>query len=494
MKVVLISSKYDSYGEGQLTDNLGLLYLTSFLEQNNISVELIDALYEKLSNEALKNRIIEAKPDLVGVSCYCGSRISDFKTIKLVKQINKNIITVLGGPQASSAAKDILTHIKELDLIVVGEGEHTLLELCKAIENKNNIFGIKGIAYLKDNKFIQTPFQPYIEDLDSLPFPARHKHPMYKKLDTKKLYYINKSVGIYNEVSSSTHVLTGRGCPFNCIFCSTSPFWGKKVRRRSIKNIIDEIIEIKNKYGIDIVNFADDTINLNKDFLLELCNSIIEHKLNIKWQCNFRALLNMTRDVLKIMSEAGCNGIRMGVESASPEVLKTIKKGINLKDVENIISWCDEFGISRRLNYIINLPDETYEDAKKTVELAKRLGEPFLLNTLVIYPGSPVEQIAREKGILQNDFSWTDPNPKLKHSLPGRITNIPLFIDKIPLHKSADLLFQIESGRKNSVSLFSRLLQVLKQMNSTRDFIKLFSKSNFIFLFTYFKFKLKKSS
>ncbi len=492
MKVTLISSWYDAFGEARYGDRLGVLSLAAFLEKNHIQVEIIDALWDDLSLNDLEKIILKSKPDLVGISCYAGSRSQDFKVIKIVKKANPNIVTVLGGPQATTTAEEILRNIPELDFIVQGEGELTLLELCKNIERNKEVKTIQGIAYMHDSTFIQNPLRPLVQDLDTLPFPARHLHPKYKSPDSSRMFYMDKAVGIYDEKISSVHVMATRGCPYNCLFCSTTPFWRYKTRFRSVENVVKEMESLKNSFGISSVNFADDTLNIDLNYLFSLCKLLVEKKLGFTWQCNFRANASANKDILMRMKEAGCTGIRMGVESGSPRILEQVKKGVTKEQVRNITKWCDEIGLGRRLNFIISFPGETFDEAKSTVEFAKELGEPYLVNPLAIYPGTQVEAIAKKNGCLPENFSWIDPQPHLKYSLPGRITDIPMFIDKIPFNKVADLIFQIESERKKFFSLSKRLKEVIKNINSWRDVLQLLSWSNFVYLFMYIKFRFFK--
>ncbi len=490
MKVTLISSLYDEYSEAKVADKLGILYLAAFLEQNHIQVEVIDALWDNLSLGDIKESILKSKPDVVGVSSYVGSRFQDFDIVRMVKKTNPKIVTVMGGPQASSAAEDALRHVPEIDFIVLGEGELTLLELCNNIKNNQEIESIQGIAYMKGGEFIQNPARPFIQNLDTLPFPARHLHSKYKNFDPERMFFVDNAVGIYDVKFSSVQVMASRGCPYNCLFCSTTPFWRYKTRFRSIENVVAELELLKSLYGVNSVNFADDTFNIDIKYLSSLCDLMVEKKLDFTWRCNFRANADVTKDMLIKMKEAGCIGIRMGVESGSPRILSQIKKGITKEQVRRIVKWCEEIGLRRRLNFIINFPGETLQEAQSTVEFAKEFGEPLLVNPLVIYPGTQIEAIAKENGCLPKDFSWADPNSRLKYSLPGRITTIPMFVDKIPFNQVADLIFQIESGRKKFFSLSKRLKDVIRNIDSMEDLLKLFSISNFIYLITYIKFRI----
>jgi len=492
MKVLLISSWYDAYGEAKYGDRLGILYLAGYLEQNGIQVEVVDALWDNLSSQKMEEIIANLNPDLVGVSCYIGSRFEDFKVIKLVKKINPKIVTVMGGPQATATAEDTLTHVPELDFIVLGEGEITLLELGRTIEKRaDNYESIKGIAYIKNKIFIQNPHREFIQNLDSLPLPARHLHPKYKSLDQTRMFYVDNPVGIYNEKFSTVQVMASRGCPYNCWFCSTTQFWRHSTRFRSVGNVMKELESLKQLYNVRAINFADDTFNINPKYLFSLCDAMIEKKLGFKWQCNFRANETATKELLIRMKEAGCTGIRMGVESGSSRILRQVK-GITKEQVRKIVSWCKEIGLGRRLNFIINFPGETIKEAKQTVGFAKEFGEPYLVNPLVIYPGTYVEEVAKKNGCLPENFSWSDPKPHLKYVLPGRITDIPMFVDTIPFRQVTDLIFRIESERKVFFSIFKRIKEVFRSIHSVSDLMKIFSVSNFIYLLTYFKFRLLK--
>ena len=490
-KITLISSWYDAFGEAKFADRLGILYLAAFLEQHHIPVEVIDALWDDLSLGELEKMISKSQPAIVGVSCYAGSRFQDFKVIKMVKKINPKIITIMGGPQATATAEDTLRHVPGLDYIVQGEGELTLLEICKNIEENKSIDHVFGLAYLRGSEFIQNADRPFVQNLDILPLPARHLHSKYKKLDPSRMFYFDKAVGIYDEKFSSVQVMASRGCPYNCSFCSTTVFWRNRTRFRSVENVIEELESLKKLYGVNSINFADDTLNIDVRYLFSLCELMIKKSLNFSWQCNFRASDNSTKDLLIKMKEAGCTGIRMGVESGSQRILREVK-GITKEQVRKIVKWCDEIGLRRRLNFIVNFPGETLEEAKETVAFAKEFGEPFLVTPLVIFPGTRVEAIAKENGCLPKNFSWADPHPRLKYSLPGRITQVPMFVDKIPFSQVTDLIFQLESDRKRFFSLSKRIKEVIKNVHSLDDIFKLLSLSNFVYLFTYLKFRLVK--
>jgi anaerobic magnesium-protoporphyrin IX monomethyl ester cyclase len=489
MKVTLISPWYVTFGEFKHADKLGMLYLASYLEKEGTEVEIIDALWEDIARDNLKGRLVKSKPDVVGLTCYTENRFQVFDIVRMVKDFNPRIVTVLGGPHVTDAAEDTLRNLPELDYVVKGEGELTFFELCQRIEEGKDVKSMQGIAFFQENRYFENSPRNLVDDLDSLPFPARHLHEKYKNLDPERMFYYEREFGEYGEKLSSVVIMVSRGCPYNCWFCSNTEFWGNRTRFRSLENVITELELLKMQYGINTINISDDTLNIKKDYINGLCDKMIEKGLGFTWQCNLRANSNVTKDLLLKMKAAGCTGIRMGVESGSPDIQKRVKN-IDLDFVREIVGWCDDLRLKRRLNYIVSFPDETLEDARKTIAIIKEFGEPFMVNPLVIFPGTQVEKVGRENGCLPPDFSWSNPRPRLKYSIsvPGR-SILPLFLDKIPFHKVCELILEAKAIRKRPSR---RTRDLFRRGFSVRWLFHLFSRANLIFAITAITFRIRR--
>lgn len=396
MKILLVNPRDSPTNElfsdaDGITAPLGLAYIAAYLRQHGFKeVKLIDANILKLNDDELKNAVNDFSPDVVGVGCLTPTIFNALNVVRIVKEIKKSVYTVFGGAHASAVPEEVLED-KNVDIVVRGEGEETMLALVKAISDKKPLSTVRGISYKNgSNAIIANPDRPLIKDLDSISFPAWDLLPMDK-------YYLPATrKGV---LGKSATVLTSRGCPFNCIFCSKAVF-GRTIRYRSPENIINEVEILKNKYNVREILFVDDTISLDKDRMIELCKLMIDKNLGISWECHSRVDA-VTDDLLKYMKQAGCRGIAFGIESGSPKMLENIDKRITLEQAMNAIKLCRKHKITSLCSFMFGNPGETKDTAKKTIDFAKKLDPDFAnFFALVPLPGSRVFKIAREKGRL----------------------------------------------------------------------------------------------
>jgi len=296
----------ERWTKGSSMPPLGLLYISAILEKNGFQVKVVPADILNLSWSEIKQEVQSFEPDLIGVTSNTENRFQSFKLIKFVKKAYPSAFTILGGPHASMASEDCLAHIPELDVVVRGEGEMTMLELCQALEKKKELSAaaeIQGISLKLSGKIKSNPQRPPIQNLDSLPFPAFHLIPFEK-------YNFRFEVPGQGMLPA-VNVMTSRGCPFNCNFCATPINWGRAVRMRSPQNVIKEIEFLIQKYGARVIFFFDDTFNANKERAAEICDLIIEKKLNIFWKCDVRLDL-IDKPFVEKMKEAGLFHLSFG--------------------------------------------------------------------------------------------------------------------------------------------------------------------------------------
>src|SRR3989344_2056206 len=389
---------------------LGLTYIAAVLEKNNFEVKIIDCMayyenIEKISedkyriglpeNELIK-QIREYNPDITGIACaYTIHENDSFKIAEIVKK-NSNSRVVIGGAHTSANPLQVLKN-KNIDVAVIGEGEITFLNLIK--NNFNGLDKIKGIAYRKNGKVKINPPAEYIKNLDDIPFPARHLVPME--------HYLNHPQNsIANMRKPTTEIITSRGCPFNCIFCSIHTVWGRKWRARSAKNVVDELEFLNKKYEIKEFRFFDDNISWDKKRIIEICDEIIKRKLDIRCDTpNGVAIATLNEEVLKKMKKAGYYKIVMGIESGSEKTLRFMRKPVALKHARKIIKICNKLGIWTWSTFVIGFPDETKEEINETIEFAKKSGLNFVTFYIAQpYPGTEMYKIYDEKGLLNSGF------------------------------------------------------------------------------------------
>lgn len=464
MKITLLvpPSGYlaERWSKGSTMPPLGIGYLAAVLEKEGYEVSILDSHIEELSKRGIVNKLREYKPDVVGVTFTTENRFEGFDTIELAKKALPDGIVVAGGPHVTLAADDTLKNVKSLDIIVRGEGEYSFLELIKAIEKKSDLRKVSGISFRDGKDIIHTPAHLLIMDLDEIPFPARH---LYKI----ELYNFFIDVPGRGKLKAG-NIMTSRGCPFRCNFCATPSVWGSKCRVRSPENVIAEIEQMVSNYRIEGLWVFDDTFNASKKRTAEICELMIEKKLNLSWFCEIRVDL-VDRELLKLMKEAGCYYVGFGVESGSARILdKVIQKRITLEQIDEVRIMCKEAGIIANPFFILSHPGETWDEAQKTLELMKKWsseGSPVSISLLHIYPGTRLEQMAYQMGVLPKDFSWSNRKEKRIYTLPSSQGDVPIFLDKLTWEQVSELLFQWAGTQKYSI-----IRKIPRALRSIRSF------------------------
>ena len=416
MKILLINPPLTgSIGSGILSVKtpLGLAYIASYLEKYGYNPEILDcmAYYEEikkvgdeyrvgLNEKAICKKIKEVKPELVGLSCsYTSYEKDSFDIADLVKKIDKRIVVVAGGAHSSANPHQILKN-KNIDMVVIGEGEETFLDIVRNLKNKAKLRNIKGTAVMNAKRIRINKLRKFIENLDEIPFPARHLLPMERYLKHPE-----------NSISSmrkpTTEIISSRGCPFNCIFCSIKTVWGNKWRGRSAKNVVDEIEFMYKKYGVREFRFFDDNLTWDKKRIIEICNEIIKRKLDIKWDTpNGVAISTLDYEVLKKMKQSGYYRIVMGIESGSLDTLKFIRKPHKLEKAEEIIKICNKLGIWTWSTFVIGFPYEKKEDIEKTINFAKKSGLNFATFYIAQpYAGTEMYEIYKKENLLESGIN-----------------------------------------------------------------------------------------
>lgn len=395
-------------------------WIASLLERNNISVKIIDFQIEDID---LPKLLQTENPLCVGVSGTTQSRFNSFKIIEKVKAVNKEIMTLYGGPHATPTAEDTLEHVSAIDVVVRNEGEITILEIMQALKKSQKVdfAKIQGISFREKGRIVHNTIRPFLKDLDELPLPAWHLFKMdrYKQ----DLECINLPGHV---------ILTSRGCPYNCSFCSARLLWNCHYSRRSATNVVDELEHLVDQYSIKGFKIFDSTFTINQRHVLSICNEINKRDFDyLRWECEIRAD-TVDKKLLQTMKAAGCYYVDMGLESASSRVRKKISKGISLQQVENVINWCDELELLVKLFITWGHPTETYNEALQTYRfLEKYQNRVYKMAThvgIMIYPGTEVEKFARQHGYLAPDFSWSHPYYDVANLNLGSDPEVPLLI------------------------------------------------------------------
>jgi len=415
--VILISPPF----RGLLREPVGLYYLAGVLKSNRISANIVDFNIELPTRPDFRKYIKNIAPKIVGVTAYTFNFSVAEKIINEIKGVDSSIITVMGGVHASALPNEILRNNPALDFIVVGEGEFTFLELCRKILDGETVENIRGLAHRIEDQVVINPPRELVMDLDDLPIPDRGLLPFWK----------------YPVAS----VQTSRGCPYNCIFCNINRFYGKKIRLRDPKKVVDECAFIVEKYKREKIFFFGDAFTFRFDWVVEFCDEILRRGLKFIWGCETR-VDNVSLPLLRRMRRAGCADIQYGIDYGDEVILGKLGKDISIESIINAVDWAKEAGLSVGAFFIFNVPGENRETIEKTFQLIKRIQPvPIEINLLTPYPGTAIwddperfgmriteknfDYYTTKKYVMENiNFKRNDFVPEFK-SLLKRLNLIP---------------------------------------------------------------------
>lgn len=377
---------------------LGPMYIAAVIRKI-CDVKIYDCGVQNITFEDLPRIIKKEKPDLVGVGPATSPRIYYyFKTLRIIKKINPNIKTLIGGPHASAVPSIIKYNF--MDFLVRGEGEFTVKELIQNFNKPKNYKKILGLSFKQNKKVIHNKPRSLIKDLDKLPFPARDLVPTTKYQGS-----------IMPLALPETNVIGSRGCPYLCSYCFKGIF-GATFRQRNPKKVVDEVEYLVKTYNIKTINFFDDDINLDPKYLANLCDEIIKRKLNhIKYKGQARVNKNLiTLELLKKMKKAGFYLICYGIESCNQRVLNRNHKGITLEEIKRTAKLTRKAGIRSLGFFMMGNLGEDLNTLEDTIQFASKLPLDYAQVTIAMpYPGTEFYEVAKKKGWLGAEFE-TDPH------------------------------------------------------------------------------------
>ena len=358
---------------------LGLAYVAAALEKSGFSVQIYDNYLLERQIDEVKAEIRRRQPQIVGITCSSLTYARCIETAKAAKEACPSCKVVVGGPHPSYMPETMLRH-QDIDYVVLGEGEQAMVNLARSIlngEQDQDICKIPGVACRINGEIVKTPVE-FINNLDTIPFPARHMLPM--KMYDRVLPYV--------DVKPVDTMSVLRGCPYQCAYCETRELWGTTCRAFSPQRIIDEIKHMKENLGTKGIYFIGDNFTINKKRTSELCHLIKENKLDIKWTCETRADL-VNKELLVDMKSTGCQTMFFGVESGSPRIQQKLNKNIDLHEVKRTFELCKQVGIRTATSFMLGIPGETVEDMQDTFKFAKALNADIcMFNIYSACPGS----------------------------------------------------------------------------------------------------------
>ena len=361
---------------------LGIAYLAAVLEEKGYNVNVIDYQTLDPTFSDLKNEFAKLQPDIVGVTSATATYKSALEVVKAAKEVCPNCLTVMGGPHVTVMDEQTFRDQPEVDIVVRGEGEQTLLELArlKADSNLKDLDLVAGITFLRNGQVVRAVDRPFIQNLDSLPLPA------YKffRLDNFRIFG-----------KMYLPIVTSRGCPFQCTFCLASKMCGRGFRTRSPKKVVDELEWLRDTYGAEVFSFYDDTFTADSKRAEEICAEIKRRGFNNQWDCRTR-VDRVSQEVLAKLRSANCRLIHFGVESGSQQMLNAMKKGTTVEQNAQAIKWTKEAGISVAISIIFGYPGETPEMMKQTLDFISKTEPDYVyLCEAVPYPGTELYDVIK---------------------------------------------------------------------------------------------------
>lgn len=379
----------------------------------------------------IESTIRERRPSVIGISAKSQNYISACMIARIAKSIDPGTLVVVGGPHPSLVRTEALKE-PAIDVAVFGEGEETIVEILNSVEGGQPLSSIRGIVYREGHDLVENPPRAFISDLDSLPFPIRAARAClidYDKYPPQAFKYI----------------FAIRGCPYNCTFCGSRNIWTRKVRFRSVENIVAEMQEIQ-KAGVRYVHFDDDTFGVNKTFIQKLCTAVRRKCPDLNWSCEIHVKL-VDRETIALMKSAGCRQILLGVESGNDEMLKRIRKNITVEEACSAAKIIKRQGIYLKAFFIVGFPEETEDTLNDTISAMSSIPADVVIYSIFTpYMGTELFDYCRQQGMIGDDFDVSLYN----HQSPENYfcPNIPKDVFKARVRQLERTLDRVNNYRK----------------------------------------------
>jgi radical SAM superfamily enzyme YgiQ (UPF0313 family) len=422
---------------------LGLAYIAGVLRKSLFEVDVIDFDLERDKFENFERIIDKIAPDILGIGALTLQVENAYTIARIVKEKFSETLIIIGGPHPSSLPERTLKEANgNIDIVVIGEGEYTFLEIVK----RRNLEDIQGIIYQKNGTIFKNDLRPPISDLDELPMPARDLLPLTKYKGWGPL-----------KKQPTTHLITSRGCPFDCIFCSEKSVFGNRYRKRSPKRIVDEIEYLIKTYGMNELAFYDDLFTLNKKHVLNICKEIQARKIQIEWKTLSR-VNTIDYEMLQAMKSAGCWLISYGFESGSQKILDNIRKKQTIEQGLKAAELTKKAGIKFFGFFMLGNIGETEKTVCQTIQLAQKIRPDYFQFTIVRPdPGSFLYNLYQAE-IEKAEISWRE-----YYAFPKKTNKMPVVgteISKAKLFQYKDFAYMYLSKKAIIKNIIKGLIAI----------------------------------
>lgn len=395
---VLLVNPREQGGIFERMPPLGLAYMAANLEKHDHSVNIVDL---EVGRNELGPWLEKSKPKYVGISGTTHTRFESFRLAKETKEFDTAIATIYGGVHATFTDIETLECVPDIDYVVRGEGEHTIVSLVNALEKGKDLSKVRGITYRDHEGIHRNPPAERIHVLDDLPAPAYHLLNINK-------YALNMEFIDKRGIST----ITSRGCLARCSFCSASRMFNHQVTTHSAPRVLDDIELLFDKFGYKGIKIFDSTLTMQQEHVNNLCDEITRRRLNFPWECEIR-VGTVDQEMLEKMIGAGCYYVNFGVESASQKVLNLMRRGFTVEQAQELLDWCTRIGLKTKVFFSFGHIGETMEDVEKTFEFIDKNVDKITTVAsgagVRIYPGTYLEEYAVKNRFLPEEFKWSLP-------------------------------------------------------------------------------------
>ena len=428
---------------------LGLAYVAAVLEKEGHEIRIIDLAVESINHIDLIRIIKTFGPEVIGLTAVTPNIEIAYSIIDKLRNRFKNITFLIGGPHVTSMPEEALEHA---DIVVRSEGEYTALEIIKSLENKKSLKNVDGISFKKNKKIIHNKSRKLIDNLDELPYPARHLLPM------KKYQYLS------GKGTRITNIMMSRGCPFRCNYCNKNIF-GSNIRGRSIENILGEIDELVKKFNIDEIHVSDDTFNYDREKTVELFREIIKRRYGLKFFPHNGVRVNSVDEAqLDTLKKAGFYAIAFGVESGNQQIINNIRKGITLDQARKAFLMAKKVKFDEVIGYfMLGLKGENESTANDTINFSIELNPTIAKFHIVVpYPGTDFYNELKAENRLRIK-KWSDFG---LYSEPTFIPKDISLVKLLELYKKAYLKFYLRFDPITGI-----IMSMIKNPNKIKAYV-----------------------
>ena len=419
MKILMINPRYDEYNYryrvNKIAPPLGMAYISRILRDEGHEVRILDMEAEAMEFTELPAYLEGDVPDLVGIhgtTPICGFIA---ECARIVRNECPKTVIVVGGAHATLLPQSVLTEMPAVDYILRGEAEFTFRDLVRSLKSglsSDGVSKIPGIGFRRNGGFFVSDEISRVDSLDDIPFPAYDLLPL-------DIYFGTNRLAETGADGKSFTMMSSRGCPFSCIFCSAPVLYGHKFRARSASNIVDEMAYLNKKYGITHIIFYDASFMCDSTRVEQICSEILNRGLSVSWRVRARAD-RLTRPLAQLMKKAGCTTIALGVETGTQRMLDIINKRTTISAIEEAFRVAKECDLWTVGYFMLGIPGETKEDAQRTIDFAKELDPDWaLFTTATPLPGTKMYEMAKENLVtedwMQYKFSANSPVVSYEH-------------------------------------------------------------------------------